>query len=109
MNTKICIAGLNRRAGYATDRSKPIIALYLQIFATVTLKLTVAKIGKYGIMIGLLRSAEASQSEWGKMLRFATVEATSGRCLIYRVFGVWSVPRVDSNRWILSDAHCWKI
>ena len=43
------------------------------------------------------------------MLRFAAVEATSGRCLIYRVFGVWSVPRVDSNRWILLDAHVWKI
>ena len=46
------------------------------------------------------------------MLRFATVcatvEATSERCLIYRVFGVWFVPRVDSNRWILFDAHCWK-
>ena len=34
------------------------------------------------------------------MLRLATVEATSERCLIYRVFGVWFVPRVDSNRWI---------
>ena len=42
-------------------------------------------------------------------VRFATVEATSERCLIYRVFGVWFVLRVDSNRWILFDAHCWKI
>ena len=79
------------------NHSKPIIALYLQIFATVTFKLTIAKIGKYGIMIGWLRSAETSQSECGKMLRFATVEVTSGRCLIYRVFGVWSAPRLDAD------------
>jgi hypothetical protein len=39
------------------------MALYLEIFAVVRLKLTVAKIRKYGVLIGLLRSDEASQSE----------------------------------------------
>jgi hypothetical protein len=47
----------------SSNRSKPIIALYLEIFAVVRLKLTVAKIRKYGMLIGLLRSDEASQSE----------------------------------------------
>ena len=38
-------------------------------------------------MIGLLRSAEASQSEWGKMLRFAAVETNKGDfCLIGGLF-----------------------
>jgi hypothetical protein len=47
----------------SSNRSKPIRALYLQIFAVVRLKLTVAKIRKYGIVIGLLRLDKASQLE----------------------------------------------
>jgi hypothetical protein len=47
----------------SSNRSKPIRALHLQIFAVVRLKLTGEKIRKYGIMIGLLRLDEASQSE----------------------------------------------
>ena len=63
VNRSICLILIGLLRSVMFDRSKPIIALYLQSFATVTLKLTVAKIGKYGIMIGLLRLAEASQSE----------------------------------------------
>jgi hypothetical protein len=47
----------------SSNRSKPIRALYLEIFAAVRLKLTVAKIRKDGILIGLQRLDEASQSE----------------------------------------------
>jgi hypothetical protein len=47
----------------SSNRSKPIIALYFQIFAVVKMKLIVSKIRKYGILIGLKRLDEASQSE----------------------------------------------
>jgi hypothetical protein len=47
----------------SSNRSKPIRALYLEIFAVVRLKLTVAKIRKYGVLTGLLQSDEASKSE----------------------------------------------
>jgi hypothetical protein len=47
----------------SSNRGKSIRALYLEIFAVVKLKLTVAKIRKYGILIGLLRLDEASQSQ----------------------------------------------
>jgi hypothetical protein len=47
----------------SSNRSKPITALNLEIFAVVRLKLTVAKIRKYGIQIGLHGLDEASQSE----------------------------------------------
>jgi hypothetical protein len=46
----------------------------------VILKLSVAKIRKYGMLIRLLRSDEESQSECGKMLLFAIVASTSELC-----------------------------
>jgi hypothetical protein len=47
----------------SSNRSKPITALYLEIFAVVKLKLPVAKIRKYGILIGLQWLDKASQSK----------------------------------------------
>ena len=59
----------------SADRSKPIIMPYLPIFATVSFNVTVAKIGKYSAMIGLLRLDHVNRSKpirLRQLLRFTT-------------------------------------